>query len=396
MLGLKRWLRAAAALALSAALAVPAFAAPAEENFASFLISASVHDAPGVTLGVEIYRRDDSGAFQADDEVRYACSINRAAGDAAFYIQPNTGGVWAEVDYLTDLNGDGLYELLDGEAAPVGDSLTPQGELVPWQGAAYTLEQGQTYILTAEALRARAEAVLQARSTAGGEQALPFQVSSVPAVDSVLYLVTLRYNSSADLQEHSLSFYLRLYDEVIVPSDVPEGIWYYDAVEYALEQGFLSGTGSDAFSPNGTVTRAQLAQILWRLGGSQGAGDPGYPDVPSGAWYHAAVAWCAQAGVMSGTGSGFSPEGALTREQLALVLQQYTRYVGIDVPAGGGLSGFTDGGAASSWAQGALGWAVDKGLLSGYDDGSLRPGNGISRAELAVVLRSFCLNVLGL
>ena len=392
----RRWLRAAAALALSAALILPVCAAPAGDSFASFLISASQQDFPSLDLGVEIYRRDGGGSFQADDAVRYACSINRATRDATFFIQPSTDGVWVEVDYLTDLDGYGTYEMLDGQSDPVNDSLTPQGELVPWQGAAYTLTAGQTYLLTADALLARGQDVLRARNTPGSGQALPFQAAALPAADSVLYLVTLRYNSSADLQEHSMSFYLRLYDSIIMPSDVPAGLWYYDAVKYVLEQGLLSGTGDDAFSPDGAVTRAQLAQILWRLAGSAGASDPGYADVAPGAWYHTAVAWCTQAGVMSGTGSGFSPEGALTREQLALVLRQYAQYAGLDVSAGGSLDGFTDGSAVSSWAQGALGWAVNSGLLSGYEDGSLRPGNGISRAELAVVLRNFCLNILAL
>ena len=396
MLKPRRWLRAAAALTLAAALSLPASAAPGGDDFASFLISAPHQDFPSVTLGVEIYRRDESGAFQSDDSVRYSCSINRVAGDAAFYIQPEIDGVWVEVDYLTDLNGDGTYEMLDGENTPVSDSLTPQGELVSWQGAAYSLSAGQTYLLTSQALEARGLAVLQARNTAGSGQSLPFQTASLPSADSLLYLITLRYNSSADLQEHSMSFYLRLYDSVIVPSDVPYGSWYYGAVEYALEQGLLSGTGSDAFDPDGTVTRAQLAQILWRLGGSQSAQNAGYPDVPSDQWYHTAVSWCSSVGLMSGTGSGFNPDGALTREQLALVLRQYAQYTGLDVSAVQGLSQFTDGGSASPWARDALGWAVSSGLLSGYGDGSLRPANGISRAELAAVLRTFCLNVLEL
>ena len=391
-----RWLRGGLAAVLAAALILPAQAAPAGENFASFLIDGEQRDFTTVTLAVDIYRRDGEGAFRRDDAVRYSGSVNRVAGDASFYIQPKTEGVWMEVDYLTDLNGDGTYELLDGEDSPVCDSLTAQGELVPWQGAAYTLTSGQTYILSADTLAARGQEILQARNTLGSGQALPETVSALPETQTMLYLVTLRYNSSADLQEHSMSFYLRLYDSVIIPSDVPYGIWYYDAVKYALEQGFLAGTGSDSFSPDDTVTRAQLAQILWRLGGSQSAQSAGYADVPAGQWYHSAVSWCSAAGLMSGTGIGFSPEGVLTREQLALVLRQYAQYTGLDVSAAHSLSWFTDGSSASPWARDALGWAVSNGLLSGYDDGSLRPANGISRAELTVVLRGFCQNLLGM
>ncbi len=391
-----RWLRGGLAAVLTAALILPAQAAPAGEDFASFLIDGEQRDFTTVTLAVDIYRRDGEGAFRRDDAVRYSGSVNRVAGDASFYIQPKTEGVWMEVDYLTDLNGDGTYELLDGEDSPVCDSLTAQGELVPWQGAAYTLTSGQTYILSADTLAARGQEILQARNTLGSGQALPETVSALPGTQTMLYLVTLRYNSSADLQEHSMSFYLQIFDSVIMPSDVPFGIWYYDAVEYALEQGLLSGTGSDSFDPDGTVTRAQLAQILWRLGGSQPAGDAGYPDVPASQWYHSAVSWCSEAGLMSGTGGGFSPEGVLTREQLALSLRQYAQYAGVDVSGTQSLSRFTDGAAASVWARDALGWAVSSGLLSGYDDGSLRPGSGISRAEMAVVLRAFCQSVLEL
>ena len=138
------------------------------------------------------------------------------------------------------------------------------------------------------------------------------------------------------------------------------------------------------------MTRAQLAQILWRLGGCQEGEDPGFSDVSPSSWYYQAVAWCAQEGLMGGSGAGFLPNNPLTREQLALVLYQYANYAGLDTSRTQSLIGFSDGVSASSWARDGLGWAVANGLLSGYSDSTLRPGNGISRAELAVVLRTFC------
>ena len=93
---------------------------------------------------------------------------------------------------------------------------------------------------------------------------------------------------------------------------------------------------------------------------------------------------------MGGSGAGFLPDNPLTREQLALVLYQYANYAGLDTSRTQSLIGFSDGVNASSWAREGLGWAVANGLLSGYSDSTLRPGNGISRAELAVVLRTFC------
>ena len=98
---------------------------------------------------------------------------------------------------------------------------------------------------------------------------------------------------------------------------------------------------------------------------------------------------------MSGTGSGFLPNTPHTREQLALVLRQYAKFAGLDTGTGTALSRFTDGSFASVWARDGLEWAVAQGLLTGYDNGSLKPANGITRCELAAVLRTFCQNLLG-
>lgn len=154
---------------------------------------------------------------------------------------------------------------------------------------------------------------------------------------------------------------------------MPVGSWYYEAVEYGLAQGFFSGTGEDSFSPRHGHT-AQLAQILWRLGGSEEGREVSFTDVSSGDWFLDAACWCAQEGVMSGVGDQrFGPNQVLSREQLALILYQYARRTGLQMEGGQSLALFTDGPSTSSWAREALGWAVDHQLLSGYEDGSLHP-----------------------
>ena len=294
-----------------------------------------------------------------------------------------------------DLNGDGVYEMLDGEDRPVCDTMTATGELTPWTGTNATLKAGQTYLLTAKTLAQRGQEVLKARNTVGTGQTLPEAGVASPNAEGILYFVSLHYNSPTDKQEYVLSYYVRLYDSVIVPSDVPATAWYYGAVEYALEQGFFSGTGSDAFLPNGSVTRAQLAQILWRMGGSvQADKSAHFADVSSGDWCYQAVNWCSQEGLMSGSGNKFLPNTPLTREQLALVLQQYAKRQGLDVTEGKSLSTFADGSSVSEWGRTAMEWAVSTGLLSGYENNTLRPINGIKRCELAAVLRTFCQTML--
>ena len=384
-----------AAMALSLALPVRA-ADPMAGRFAAFLIDAEDVAAPQKNLQVALYRRDENGSFQEDVTVRYNCSINAVAGEASFYIQPQTDRVWVEVNYLTDLNGDGVYEMPDGEDAPVNDMMTTKGRLsprskteTPWSSSTYALKAGKTYTLTAAALEKGAAAAMEARSTPGSGQTLPLTVTGGT---DVLYFVTVHYMSESDGQAYSLGYYLDLQEgTVIMPGDVTENDWFYDAVKFALEKGFISGTGADTFSPHGVVTRGQLAQILWRLGGSQSAADPGFPDVSSADWFYNGAAWCRQEGLMAGTDRGFEPNTTLTREQLTLVLRNFAQRAGADTGGGKGLDGFRDGADASDWARPGLEWAVGQGLLSGSDDGTLQPRKGIVRAELAAVLRSFCL-----
>ena len=393
---LKRWLCLTLTLALSISLALPALAAdPLADTFGSLLIDAETTDSPQVNLAVDLYSRNSSSDFALYDSVRYNCTINRLAGSALFYIQPNTDGVWVEVDYLTDFDGNGVYEMLNGEDAPVCDVMTASGQLVPWDGAGHPLTNGQIYILSADTLAARGLATLSARTTSGGEKAISDMDFSAGISDAVLYLVSLHYTSASDGEEYVLHYYLRLFDSAIIPSDVAQDAWYYTAVEYVLAQGLFSGTGEDAFSPNGAVTRAQLAQILWRMGGSLQGSGTNFSDVAPGTWYYDAVAWCSQQGLMSGSGDNFLPDAPLTREQLALVLRQYATYAGLNTMDGVALSRFTDGSATSSWALAGMEWAVAKGLLSGYDNGALRPANGITRCELAAVLRTFSQTLLG-
>ena len=372
MISSKRWpaLVLSAALALSLALPVHAVESVAD-SFASFLISADRSDFPEKTLQVNLYRRNSSGSFVSDDSVRYSCQINRVAGQSNFYIQPKSDGVWVEVDYLTDLNGDGAYEMLDGEAAPVCDSMTDTGALVPWNGTDYRLVSGQTYTLSAQALRERGQAILEQRS-GSGSQSLGLG-SYVPDVDSLLYFITLHYISPTTGEEYALSYYLQVFDQVIVPSDVSPSAWYYGAVEYALANGLFSGTGADTFSPNGAATRSMLWVVLANLEGQSLSGGE--------FWYSAAQSWAMQRGISDGS----DPNGSITREQLALMLYNLSGSPLLD--GADHLGAFTDRQDVSLWAEQGVSWAVSQGLLSGSGNGVLNPKGTATRAEVAAVLR---------
>ena len=152
-------------------------------------------------------------------------------------------------------------------------------------------------------------------------------------------------------------------------TDVTSGAWYYDAVGYVYANGIMTGVTPTTFSPDTTTTRAQIWTILARLNGQNVEG--GSP------WYAAAQQWAISAGVSDGT----DPNGAITREQLAAML-----YRAAGSPAvSGNLLAYPDGNAVSPWAESAMLWATQNGIITGID-GALTPQGSATRAQVAAML----------
>ena len=176
--------------------------------------------------------------------------------------------------------------------------------------------------------------------------------------------------------------------------DVDENAWYYQAVQYMVEKGLMSGTSATTFSPNTTLSRGMIAQMLYALEGKPSTQGSSFPDVASGAWYADAAAWAQANQVITGYDNGaFGPDDPLTREQLTLILYNYARLKGYKVSAQGDLSAFVDGHTTSSWAQESMTWAVGAGLLSGKGLGMLYPTGTATRAEVAQIMMNFCETV---
>ena len=175
-------------------------------------------------------------------------------------------------------------------------------------------------------------------------------------------------------------------------SDVAEDDWYYDAVAYVAENGIMSGTDGSCFSPNGTLTRAMLSQILYAMEDKPAvSGAATFSDVAAGAWYADAVNWTAAQGIVAGMGeNSFAPDAPVTREQLSLILYGYARYKGYDTSASVSLSGYADRDSVAVWAADSMGWAVSEGLISGRPGGYLDPAGTATRAEVAQILMNFC------
>ena len=179
-------------------------------------------------------------------------------------------------------------------------------------------------------------------------------------------------------------------------ADAAPTAWYHDGVHYCIEKGLMHGISADKFLPDGSVTRAQLAAILWRLEGNPApVSAAGFSDVADGAWYAGAVRWAADSGVVKGYADGrFRPNDAVTREQMAALLYRFAEYKGYDVSIGGDtdLLRFVDGAAVGGYAVPAMRWACGSGLMTGAQrDGgmALAPRDTTTRAQAATLLTRF-------
>jgi hypothetical protein len=150
------------------------------------------------------------------------------------------------------------------------------------------------------------------------------------------------------------------------------------------------GTGNNNFSPDMNMNRAMLVTVLHRLDGQQNKKGVMFTDIPEGQWYSDAVSWAATNGIVSGYSQGiFGPDDSITREQLATILYRYAAYLGLETKSGGNLTGFNDQDRVSDYALEPMSWAVEKGLITGLPGKLLNPGGNATRAEVSAILMRF-------
>lgn len=401
----KRGLSAAAALALVLTMALPASAADplSSGGFAQVLISAEDTDIPDESLQLALYQQSSSGTYQYQSNLDFTTPVNRVTKDVELHLTPQTQQVTLQVDYLTDLDGNGVYELLSGQTAPASDRLAASGALVAsTSGVSTALTQGVTYTLTAETLLKRGCAAITDRTTSGSASYLSGLTITNTEPESILYMVTVTYHSNSDNADYELCYYLRLYDQLPAPSaadyqDVAADAWYYDAVDYAVSHEYLSGTTRTQFSPEAPLTRAMLVQILYQVAGQPESGISHYSDVPDDSWCYAAVSWASSNGILTGSGSTFDPERAPARQELAAALYRFAQYSKLDTSPRADLSSYADADQVASWARAGMEWSVSVGLLAGHSSGDemlLSPSETVTRAEFSAVLRTLCESVL--
>ena len=179
--------------------------------------------------------------------------------------------------------------------------------------------------------------------------------------------------------------------------DVGEKDWFSPYIDYVYSYGLMNGAATVPdgvyFLPEDTMTRAMMVTVIWRLEGMPAAlKKSGFFDLKED-WYREAVDWAAQTGVVKGTGNNaFSPYGLLTREQICTMMYRYAKYKGETIPDNGKVS-FSDSGKISSWAKDAVRWAVaEAGLIIGEKIGNktyLNPQGSATRAQIATILTRY-------
>lgn len=163
-------------------------------------------------------------------------------------------------------------------------------------------------------------------------------------------------------------------------TDVPEGHWAFESVEYAVDKGYFSGTSENTFSPDTPMTRAMLWTVLARMDNYTGTAGTDAP------WYQNGRDWAMANGISDGT----NPDGNLTREQFATMLYNFAKHTGKNTDKNNSvLNPYSDRGNIASYAVDAMAWAVTQGIISGTSSTTITPAGLATRSQAAVMLMRF-------
>lgn len=174
-------------------------------------------------------------------------------------------------------------------------------------------------------------------------------------------------------------------------ADVSDGAWYGEAVSYVTEKGYFAGTSDSTFEPDKPMTRGMFVKVLANMEKADCGAYTGnaFPDLAAGSWYGREADWAASTGLITGMDDGnFGGDLTVTREQIAVLMYRYALNMGMVTEEDADLSGFADAGSVSDYAGKAMSWAVNKGIIKG-SDGRLEPERPASRAEVAQIIMNF-------
>lgn len=175
-------------------------------------------------------------------------------------------------------------------------------------------------------------------------------------------------------------------------TDVSRSDWYYQFVDYVTSKGYFNGVADKTFAPADNMTRAMFVTVLFRFHGAKGdRSQSAFTDVAPGEWYTDAINWAAANRIVDGVGNGkFAPNDPITRAQMCAMIERYLdlyrKAWKVTLPESGSLSVMVDESAIPAWALAAVKQCQRHGLVNGFEDGTFRPNDLSTRAQVAAVI----------
>ena len=175
-------------------------------------------------------------------------------------------------------------------------------------------------------------------------------------------------------------------------TDVSRSDWYYQFVDYVTSKGYFNGTAETTFAPAENMTRAMFVTVLFRFHGAKGdSSQSAFTDVAPGEWYTAAINWAAANKIVDGVGNGkFAPNDPITRAQMCTMIERYLdlyrKAWKVTLPETGSVSVMVDESAIPAYALAAVKQCQRHGLVNGFEDGTFRPNELSTRAQVAAVI----------
>ena len=217
-----------------------------------------------------------------------------------------------------------------------------------------------------------------------------FMLESCPVKEAGTYPLEIMNNSYAPVSQ-TLTLTL------VEPGsflDVPDTAWFAEAVAWAVEHQVFNGVSETEFASDLPMTRAMFATVLWRMNGSpETTGANVFSDVKEDQWYTKAVTWANEKGYISGYGGGlFGTGDSVTREQIATILFRYTSQDPEKKELAairGDLNVFIDRSEISDWAADAMSWANGIRMINGMGNETLAPQGTATRAQVAQMLMNY-------
>lgn len=223
---------------------------------------------------------------------------------------------------------------------------------------------------------------------------LSFAYDCTESATTVMEIQAQVNGEGDETTEEVLSMSVDLLTEAdICPSrtytDLSRNRWYHEAVDYVLNTGLMNGMSKTTFAPDANTTRAQFVTVLSRMAGvdiAEYEGESEFTDVSGDDWFAPYVVWAAEQGLVQGDGNGtFRPNSPISRQELVTIL---ARFAGAEAEVSDVLADYDDAHQVADWAMAAMSWAVESGIIQGYAN-YLEPAGNATRAQIAQIITNF-------